>query len=92
MSMIGTKGRFTRVIAATDTAAAVGSGTVDVCATPVIAAAMEAAAVAALAPYHGGHAHFFIAHCSELNRDDADRRRGNHGAHRTAVRIYCDGA
>ena len=42
MSMIGTKGSFTRVIAATDTAAAVGSGTIDVCATPVIAAAMEA--------------------------------------------------
>ena len=51
MSMIGTKGSFTRVIAATDTAAAVGSGTIDVCATPVIAAAMEAAAVAALAPH-----------------------------------------
>lgn len=51
MSMIGTKGSFTRVIAATDTAAAVGSGTIDVCATPVIAAVMEAAAVAALAPY-----------------------------------------
>lgn len=51
MSMIGSKGSFTRVIAAADTAAAVGSGTVDVCATPVIAAAMEAAAVAALAPH-----------------------------------------
>lgn len=51
MSMIGTKGSFTRVIAATDTAAAVGSGTIDVCATPVIAATMEAAAVAALAPH-----------------------------------------
>lgn len=51
MSMIGTKGSFTRVIAATDTAAAVGSGTIDVCATPVIAAVMEAAAVAALAPH-----------------------------------------
>lgn len=51
MSMIGTKGSVTRVIAATDTAAAVGSGTIDVCATPVIAAVMEAAAVAALAPH-----------------------------------------
>lgn len=46
---IGLTGTAVRTVAETDTAKAVGSGTVDVCATPVLAAVMEAAAVKALA-------------------------------------------
>ncbi len=47
---IGMTGIVSRTIAETDTAKAVGSGTVDVCATPVLSAVMEAAAVKAIAP------------------------------------------
>ena len=43
---VGMTGNASRVISDKDTAKAVGSGTVDVCATPILAAVMEAAAVA----------------------------------------------
>ena len=45
---IGLMGTAVRVVSDKDTAKAVGSGTVDVCATPVLSAVMEQAAVAAL--------------------------------------------
>lgn len=47
---IGMTGIVSRKVSETDTAKAVGSGTVDVCATPVLSAVMEAAAVKAIAP------------------------------------------
>lgn len=47
---IGMIGTVSRKVSETDTAKAVGSGTVDVCATPVLSAVMEAAAVKAIAP------------------------------------------
>ncbi len=46
---IGMSGIASRTISDTDTAKAVGSGTVEVCATPVLSAVMEAAAVKAIA-------------------------------------------
>ncbi|SBW05476.1 conserved hypothetical protein [uncultured Eubacteriales bacterium] len=48
---IGTKGRADALVMEENTAAAVGSGSLSVFATPSLAALMERAAVEALAPY-----------------------------------------
>ena len=48
---IGIAGTASRTVTEKDTALAVGSGSLQVLATPVLSALMEEAAVAALAPY-----------------------------------------
>ena len=48
---IGIAGTASRTVTEKDTALAVGSGSLQVLATPVLSAHMEEAAVAALAPY-----------------------------------------
>lgn len=51
MNLIGTIGTCQLKVTPERTAASIGSGTLAVCATPVVAAAAEGAAVAALAPH-----------------------------------------
>ena len=50
---VGAKGRVDGVVTDQLTAAAIGSGSVEVCATPYMVAAMENAACEALRPYYG---------------------------------------
>ncbi len=49
MNSIGKKGIYTMEVGPEQTALAMGSGTIEVCATPAVLACMEGAAVAALA-------------------------------------------